>query len=274
MNAPRGAALLQEATLTPVDAGSFALWWLGQHGFLIKAGGQLICLDAYLSPNPRRLVPPAFSPQEATGIDLVIGTHDHCDHIDRGAWPLLAQASPGARFAVPGMLKEKISRETDVPLHRFVELDEGVRVDLGGLQITPIASAHEFLDQDPRTGRFPHLGVVLEAGGCAIYHSGDCCLYAGLEAKLKKWDFSAVLLPINGRSGGQLRRGIIGNMTYQEAVDLAGSLGAKIAVPTHFDMFEGNTGDPEAFLDYLAVKYPTVMGKRPVHGEWMRIPPP
>ena len=44
-------------------------------------------------------------------------------------------------------------------------------------------------------------------------------------------------------------------MTFQESADLAGELGIRLAIPGHWDMFADNPGDPEAFADYLDVKY-------------------
>ena len=65
----------------------------------------------------------------------------------------------------------------------------------------------------------------------------------------------AALLPINGRDGARYRRGCLGNMTFQEAADLAGELRPGLALPGHWDMFEDNPGDPQAFADYLDTKY-------------------
>ena len=45
------------------------------------------------------------------------------------------------------------------------------------------------------------------------------------------------------------------NMTFQEAADLAGELRPGLVIPGHWDMFADNPGDPDAFTDYLAVKY-------------------
>ena len=45
-------------------------------------------------------------------------------------------------------------------------------------------------------------------------------------------------------------------MTYQEAADLAGAVRPGLTIPTHFDMFAGNTENPQLFADYMAVKYP------------------
>ena len=49
--------------------------------------------------------------------------------------------------------------------------------------------------------------------------------------------------------------GYIGNMTYQEAVDLAGEAGPEAVILGHFDMFAENSADPEEFADYLDAKY-------------------
>jgi len=64
------------------------------------------------------------------------------------------------------------------------------------------------------------------------------------------------LLPINGRDGARYRRDCIGNMTFQEAADLAGELRPRFVLPGHWDMFADNPGDPDAFSDYLDAKYP------------------
>lgn len=249
-----------------------ALWWLGQHGFVVKGGGATVFLDAYLAPNPRRLVPPALPADAVAGVDLFIGTHDHSDHIDRATWPVLARNNPSAPFAVPDLVRDSVGRDLSIPPARLIGMNDGVAFQVGGMKITPVPSAHEFLDRDPATGRYPYFGVILEVQGRTIYHSGDSCVYEGLLTRLKAWNFDVVLLPINGRSADQLSRNIIGNMTYQEAVDLAGNLGAALAIPTHWDMFEGNLGNPEDFLSYLTVKYPAVRGLRPILGETIPIP--
>jgi len=90
-----------------------------------------------------------------------------------------------------------------------------------------------------------------------IYHAGDTLRYEGMLPKLRAFgQIDAALLPINGRDAARYRRRCIGNMTFQEAVDLAGELGIRTAIPGHWDMFADNPGDPKAFADYLEAKYP------------------
>jgi len=256
-----GTKLIADVDSCQLKPGELALWWLGQLGFIVKLGNAVVYLDAYLTPKGSRLVPPLLQPEQATNAMFVCGTHDHSDHIDRPAWPALAVAAPAAKFVVPDLLRETLAQELRIPLERFIGLDDGKTVvspegQDGELKISAVAAAHEFLDQDPATGRYPHLGYILEGNGCTLYHSGDCCIYEGLVAKLRRWRFDVVILPINGRDAQRLSRGCIGNMTYQEAADLAGALQPRLTVPGHYDMFEGNLGDPAAFADYMHVKYP------------------
>ncbi len=66
------------------------------------------------------------------------------------------------------------------------------------------------------------------------------------------------MLPINGRDAKRLSSGCIGNMTYQEAADLAGALGPRLTIPAHYDMFAENSEDPALFDNYMRVKYPAL----------------
>jgi L-ascorbate metabolism protein UlaG (beta-lactamase superfamily) len=151
-----------------------------------------------------------------------------------------------------------LARDLKIPANRFVGLDDNRSVETGGVKISGIAAAHEFLDRDPRTGRYPYLGYIVERDGLAVYHAGDTCRYEGLETKLRRWQFNVIFLPINGRDAKRLSSNCIGNMTYQEAADLAGAVAPHLTIPAHFDMFAGNREDPQLFVDYMRVKYPSL----------------
>jgi L-ascorbate metabolism protein UlaG (beta-lactamase superfamily) len=251
-----GQALLGEIAATGCAPGQGAFWWLGQHSFIVKAGRLVFAIDPYLAPSPARQTPPLLEPAEVAGIDFVLCTHDHSDHIDPVALPGIARASPGARFVTPRTATEHV-RDLGVPAGRHIPLSAAETCALPGGRITAIKAKHEFFDEDPRLG-FPYLGYVVEVNGIAFYHAGDTLVYEGLLSTLRQWRLDAAFLPINGRDAERYRRQILGNMTYQEAVDLAGELEVGLAVPTHYDMFAGNTEDPRKFTDYLAAKFPGV----------------
>ena len=234
----------------------FAFWWLGQHGFIVKLRSATIYIDPYLSDHQDRQTPPLLQPVDVVNADLIFGTHDHDDHIDRLVWPQLAKSSSAAKFVVPEILRQELAENLNIPQERFIGLNDQQSVKINGLKITAVASAHEFLDRNKESGLYPYLGYIIEADGFSIYHAGDTCRYEGLETRLKKCNFDLVFFPINGRDARRLSAGCIGNMTYQEAADFAGALAPRVTVPAHYDMFKDNSENPQLFVDYMKIKYP------------------
>jgi len=262
-----GPKLIRNIDACQLRAGELAFWWLGQHSFVVKIGATVCYLDPFLSPFPGRQVPTLLKPDEISNATVVLGSHDHADHIDRDAWPGIAAASPQAKFMVPALLREKIVREIGLPAERVVGVDAGISAEVGGITVSAVPAAHEFLDTDPATGLHPYLGFVLESAGITVYHAGDCCLYEGMQALLRRWTLDLAFLPINGRDAQRLAAGCIGNMTYQEAADLAGAIRPRLTVPAHFEMFATNSENPQLFVDYMRVKYPALPTLVPRHGE-------
>lgn len=268
-----GQALIDEVNATEVAKGQCAFWWLGQHSFIVKLGEFVIYIDPYLSPSESRNVPALLRPEQITNADAIIGTHDHGDHIDRPIWPALAAASPEASFYVPRPCRASIVNDLGIAAERVHGLEEDchswLTLSHGGarLHIHAIPAAHELLSVDPATGCHECVGVILEGNGITLYHAGDTCIYEGIQDRLRQWKLDLAFLPINGRDGRRLKSGCIGNMTFQEAVDLAGAVRPGLTVPTHWDMFDGNTENPELFMEYISVKYPDLRARIPVHGE-------
>lgn len=223
---------------------------LGQHSFLLKIADKLLAFDPYLSENKNRLIPPLIKPNELADFDLIFGSHDHNDHIDR---PILSELTSGnAEFIFP---KAIINSINEIPHERIVGMTDGDKINIQGVVIYAIGAAHEFFDQTI-DGLYPYLGFVVKYKGVTIYHSGDCCIYDGLLSKIKKLSPNIMFLPINGRDALRLKENCIGNMTYQEAADLAGWSNCQWVIPAHYDMFAKNSEDPQLFLDYVNIKYP------------------
>lgn len=253
--AQSGGTLIRDVESTDPGKGRAAFWWMGQHSLILKVAGRTVYVDPYLDPNPARRTPPLLKPLQVTNADLVLCTHDHIDHIDPYALTGIAAASPAALFVAPQPHRQRML-EIGVPEDRLRLLDDGDSLEAGGVEVTAVKAKHEFFHETPEG--FPFLGYVLCGGGVCCYHSGDTVVYDGLAATLRRWTLDAAFLPINGRDAARYRAGCIGNMTFQEAVDLAGELGVRLAVPTHWDMFASNSEDPARFVDYLEAKYPGV----------------
>jgi len=251
-----GQALIDEVNATVCPSGEFAFWWLGQNGFIFKGGDVVFYVDPYISERPERQTPPALKPEEVTNATVVLCSHDHSDHLDRGALPGLAAASPNAVFVVP---KPAIGTMVALGIaeDRVIGCGHLDPIGVCGLRVTGVKTRHERFDEDPQLG-FPYLGYVVECNGVTFYHAGDANIYDGLVPMLTKLDPQAAFLPINGRDAERLARNCLGNMTFQEAVDLAGDINVEMAVPMHWDMFAGNSEDPQKFASFLAAKFPQI----------------
>ncbi len=236
--------------------GNVTLKWLGQMGFLITMGNTTVCIDYFAMDDESRQTPVPIPADKLSGVDAFLGTHDHIDHIDHTSWKIWAKTCPEAKFICSkahrdGVLKDGVKPEN------ALGINEGEQIQIGDITIHAIAASHEFFDRDPQTGVYPHLQYILEGCGVRIHHAGDTVRYEGMLGKLQAFGkINVQILPINGRDAVRYRMDCIGNMTYQEAVDLAAETGCDMVIPGHWDMFAHNSADPYAFADYLDAKYP------------------
>ncbi|MCA9246078.1 MAG: MBL fold metallo-hydrolase [Planctomycetales bacterium] len=246
--------LLAEICATDPGRG-FALWWLGQSGFLVKHAGGAFLLDPYLSDSltkkyattdkPHvRMTERAIDPARLDFLDWVSSSHNHTDHLDAETLLPLRAANPNLQMIIPeanrAFVADRLQCEPAWPLG----LDAGERCTLGDVEIHAVPAAHEQIDRD-EAGRCHYLGYVVRCGGQAIYHSGDTVRYDGMAERLRPFAVDVALLPINGRLP---ERRVSGNLWGHEAAQLAKEIGAGLVVPCHYDMFEFNTESPDEFV--------------------------
>lgn len=144
-----GEALLAEIDGTHSAPGTIAVWWLGQSGYLIKSRFGTLVIDPYLSeyltrknegtakPHVRMTHAPLRG-SDLGGVDLVLSSHKHPDHLD------------------PETMPEGLG----LPRGRMIGLDSGRSFAWKGFAVRAFPSAHEGLDTDER-GRHLDLGFVV-----------------------------------------------------------------------------------------------------------------
>jgi L-ascorbate metabolism protein UlaG (beta-lactamase superfamily) len=234
----------------------FRLWWLGQSGFLLQWQGIHVLLDPYLSDSLTRkysqtdkphvrMTELVVDPEDLSFVDVVTSSHNHTDHLDAETLKPILARNPLLKLVVPEANRAFVADRLRIEPATPVGLDDGGTIELSGIRFSGVASAHETIERDEQ-GHAKALGYVLRFGDWTLYHSGDTLRYDGMAEKLHPFTVDVALLPINGRAS---ERRVAGNLSGAEAAQLARDIGAKLAIPCHFDMFEFNTAPPDSFVE-------------------------
>ena len=259
-----GRALIEEIDSTRGEGVS--LWWLGQDGFVVKHQGIVFYVDPCFStpPGHTRVLRAPLAGSDVTNADLILCTHADDAHMDPGSLPAMLGASPRAKVVLPKSAAEH-GKAIGVPYDRMTTTDSDLRVEFfkGGPygRVYAVPSAHPELDWTP-LGGYPHLGYLIRFGGQTIYHAGDCRLYEGMVDRLRPYNVTAALLPINGN----------GNFEIAEAGQLAEDIGARWLLPMHYGTFVEDRADVGRFVDHLLGFHPSVGFKVLEAGERWEIP--
>jgi L-ascorbate metabolism protein UlaG (beta-lactamase superfamily) len=232
-----------------------AVWWLGQSGFLVHWRGHYLLLDPYLSESlsekyaqtdkpHTRMTELVIDPSWLDMVEVVTSTHNHTDHLDAQTLRPLRAVNPEMAMVIPEANRNFVSCRLTCDPDWPVGLTDGEQKQVGPFTFYGVASAHEQLDRTA-AGLYPYLGYVARLGSLTIYHPGDTVLYDGLVEKLRPFEIDIALLPINGTLP---ERRVSGNLWGREAAWLAREIGAKLAIPCHYDMFEFNSESPDEFV--------------------------
>ena len=232
------SSLSSELSSSEVERGAVRLWWLGQAGFAFKAHNGLVALvDPYLSDAVERLhgfkrlsLAPMCAEDVRAG--LVCITHEHADHLDPDALPVIARNNPDCVFVAPEGCTEGLE-QAGVAADRRIVLRPGQACELDGVTIHPAQADHG--DYAPTA-----VSLLLNFDGVRVLYPGDTALRPSLIQPLCDPRPDVLLPCINGG---------FGNMTHIDAAMLAQQVRPRFAIPCHFWTFaEQGAGDPAGFL--------------------------
>jgi L-ascorbate metabolism protein UlaG (beta-lactamase superfamily) len=205
--------------------GGPSVTWLGHATAVAELGGARVVFDPLLPWRARAAGP----------VDAVLVTHSHVDHLNR--WSLRA-IDRGAHLVVPRGAREIVE---DLGFARVTEMTAGDQLQIGGLEISAVATKHD-------NGRWKKLplpecvGYVVSGGGATVHHAGDVDFsdHTIFDDIGKRFAIDATLLPIGGmmtvgyyqKRRHWLDRGV--HIDPDSALDIYERLGAKNLVPVHW----------------------------------------
>lgn len=169
----------------------------GHAAVLVEAAGSRVLFD-----------PGVFSASafELTGLDAIVVTHQHPDHLDRDRIDALVAANPQAR-----LLAEPETAET---LEGWEATGDGVTFAIGALTLTGVGSRHaEIVPALPRVG---NVGILVSAEGePTFFHPGDTYEYRPEGVDILAFPLSAPWAKVS------------------ETVDFVRSVAPRTAFPIH-----------------------------------------
>ena len=234
------------ANATAAAAMQPALTWIGHATVLVQLGGLNVLTDPIFSERaspwqavgPQRALPPGLALSQLPPIDVVVISHNHYDHLDRGTVEALAQQVGGSPlFLVP--LGNRAWFES-IGVSRVQELDwwQSQRVGAVDFTLTPV----QHWSGRGLTDRLQTLwgGWAMAAPGFGLFFAGDTGYskdFATIGDRLAapRGGFDVALIPI----GAYEPRWFMAQQHVDptEAVQMRRDLRARQALAIHWGTF-------------------------------------
>lgn len=243
---PAGPLPVQRPDLTEPPSSGLRLTWLGHSTVLAEIDGRRVLFDPvwgercspFTFAGPRRYHP-APLPLEALGgvggLDVVVVSHDHYDHLDMPTIRALARSD--VHFAVPLGVGAHLERWGLRP-DRFTELDWHESAQVAGLTLTATPARH-FCGRGLRNRQRTLWASWSVAGpGHRIFHSGDTGYFPGFaDTGSAHGPFDATMIQVGAYSDYWPDI----HMTPEEGVrthlDLCGAASEGALLPIHWGTF-------------------------------------
>jgi L-ascorbate metabolism protein UlaG (beta-lactamase superfamily) len=218
--------------------------WLGHATVLVNFHGTWILTDPALEQRvgigrgaaklgPRRLVQPALRPAELPALDLVLLSHAHMDHTDRGTLRAIPRDTP--------MVVQPGNRDLVRRFRRVEELAWGERTTLDGLELESVEVRHwgARMVTDRHRG---YGGYLLRKGGRTVLFAGDTAYTESLAQLRSRGPVDLAILPI-----GAYDPWIYNHASPEQAWAMFRQLGGEYLLPIHHSTFRLSrepTGEP------------------------------
>jgi L-ascorbate metabolism protein UlaG (beta-lactamase superfamily) len=226
-------------------ASGLRVTWFGHSSMLVEIDGARVLIDPVWDERaapvqwfgPKRFFAPTLGLEELPGVDVILLSHDHYDHLGEGTVRRLAgmASMSGARW-VTSLGVGAILRGFGVRGDRITELDWTQSVAVGILTVTSVPARH--FSGRSLFNRFETLwaGFVLKGPVHNVYFGGDTGWWEGFGEIAEAFGpFDVTMLEI-GASNPLWRDIHLGPDAAAEAYVAMGSGG--LLMPIHWGLFD------------------------------------
>jgi L-ascorbate metabolism protein UlaG (beta-lactamase superfamily) len=163
--------------------------FLGHSTVLLSMDGTRVLTDPVLRPRvgPLRRTE-AVAAERWSGVDAVLISHSHWDHLDWGSLRLVGR---GTTMIVPSGLAGRFRRQH---FSRVVELRPGDQAEVGTLRVEATHAEHRGFGP-PVGGTSLSVGYIV-TGSQQVYFAGDTAFFEGMSALDRGLDLA--LIPVWG----------------------------------------------------------------------------
>ncbi|MGH3851177.1 MAG: MBL fold metallo-hydrolase, partial [Pseudonocardiaceae bacterium] len=216
--------------------------WIGHATLLLQLGGVNILTDPHLTERaspfpfigPQRWVPPALNFRELPHIDIVLLSHNHYDHLDRGTVTRLNRQPGGPpKFYVPLGLKAWFVNEG---IGNVVELDWWERARELGLTLHFVPMQHWSSRTSFDRNRSLWGGWVVEQPSFRFIFCGDTGYSQDFQDIARRFgSFDLAAIPIGAYEPRWFMK--TQHVNPEEAVRIHRDLHARHSVAIHWGTF-------------------------------------
>ena len=224
---------------TPPSTG-LRVTWLGHSTTVIEIDGHRILTDPMFGERsgpltwmgPKRWYPPPIPLAELEGVDAVLISHDHYDHLD---YPTIDRIkSWDTTFVVPLGVGAHLAY-WGVPESRIVELDWWQETAIGGLTVACVparhASGRHVFDQNATLWA----GYALVGERHRVYFSGDTGLFPAMETIGERYGpFDVAMIEV----GAYHRAWPDWHIGPEQAMRATAMVRARLFFPIHWGLFD------------------------------------
>jgi L-ascorbate metabolism protein UlaG (beta-lactamase superfamily) len=204
--------------------------WLGQATVKISVPGKTIYIDPYQI-------------KKSDKADIILITHSHGDHLSPED---IAKVSSDQTIIIAP--NDCLKQLKDITMDRTIVSEPGMIKQFKDIYVEAVPAYNVIKTNfHPKTNKW--VGYILTLNGIRIYHAGD----TEKIPEMKDFKCDIVLLPL-----GQTYT----MNSVKEASEAALDVKAKVAIPIHFGLYEGQESDALEFKELLKDKIKVIIKEK------------